>query len=63
MALSSHHEVTREAGPEAPPISSRTITWIGAEEAISFLLHTHLEEAGSAMRGVFFDFFSAFNHR
>ena len=37
---------------------------IGVEDAIIFLLHrvyTHLEEAGSTVRVMFFDFSSAFN--
>ncbi|KAI3373140.1 hypothetical protein L3Q82_006470 [Scortum barcoo] len=51
-------------GPSLNPLKFVYQPQIGVEDAIIFLLHrayTHLEEAGSTVRGMFFDFSSAFN--
>ncbi|KAI3362097.1 hypothetical protein L3Q82_012422 [Scortum barcoo] len=74
MALKSHVMKSLErlvlrhlrtvVGPSLDPLQFAYQPQIGVEDAIIFLLHrayTHLEEAGSTVRVMFFDFFSAFN--
>ncbi|KAI3352121.1 hypothetical protein L3Q82_020932, partial [Scortum barcoo] len=51
-------------GPSLDPLQFAYQPQIAVEDAITFLLHrayTHLEEAGSTVRVMFFDFSSAFN--
>ena len=52
--------------PSLDPLQFAYQPHIGVEDAIIFLLHrayTHLEEVGSTVRVMFFDFSSAFLHR